>query len=84
MDASGKKKYIVQLLPSYEMNIESWQPEPEGGSSPTPPPWWHEPQAQWKNLSSVDNLIFTSYEGNNCFIIPKLLLTCLKLECVVF
>ena len=38
MDASGKKKYIVQLLPSYEMNIESWQPEPEGGSSPTPPP----------------------------------------------
>ena len=38
MDASGKKKYIVQLLPSYEMNIESWQPEPEGGSSPTPTP----------------------------------------------
>jgi hypothetical protein len=25
------------------------------------------------NLSRVDNLIFTSYEGNNCFTIPKLL-----------
>jgi len=25
------------------------------------------------NLSRVVNLIFTSYEGNNCFTIPKLL-----------
>ena len=30
------------------------------------------------NLLRVDNLIFTSYEYNSCFIIPKLLLRCLK------
>ena len=24
------------------------------------------------NFSKVDNLMFTSYEGNSCFIIPKL------------
>jgi hypothetical protein len=30
-------------------------------------------QPQKNNLSSVDNLMCTSYEGNNCFIIPKLL-----------
>jgi len=29
--------------------------------------------ALWENNHpQVDNLMFTSYEGNNCFIIPKL------------
>jgi hypothetical protein len=30
------------------------------------------------NLSRVDHLTLTSYEGNACFAIPKLLLRCLK------
>ena len=51
--------YYVQLLPSNEVNIESCQHE---GFSP-----------RENNLSRVDNLMFTSYEGNNCFIIQKLL-----------
>ena len=51
--------YYVQLLPSNEVNIESCQHE---GFSP-----------RENNLSRVDNLMFTSYEGHNCFIIPKLL-----------
>jgi hypothetical protein len=41
------------------MNIESCQPE---GFS-----------LRENNIWMVDNLIFTSYEDNNCFIIPKLL-----------
>jgi len=54
----------IQLLPLYEVNIGSCQPVgvfPEVFSP------------RENNLSRVDNLIFTSYEGHNCFIIPKLL-----------
>ena len=31
-----------------------------------------------KYISRVDNLMFISYDGNNRFILPKLLLRCLK------
>ena len=47
---------IIQVLPSYEVNIESCQPK--GGCL--------------NNLLGIDKLMFNSYEGNNCFIIPKL------------
>jgi len=46
---------IIQLLSSYEeVNIENCFPE---GFS-----------LRENNLERVDNLMFTSYEGNNCFI----------------
>jgi hypothetical protein len=52
-------------LPSYEVNIEvvnpSWVFSHEG--------FIHKEN----NLSRIDNLMFASYEGNNCSIIPKLL-----------
>ena len=56
--------YLVkQLLPSYEVNIESSQPKggcfPEGFN------------LKEDNFSRVDNLMLTSYEGNDCFIIPN-------------
>jgi hypothetical protein len=55
----------IQLLPSYEVNIESCQPKggcfPEGFN------------LKEDNFSRVDNLKLTSYEGSDCFIIPKLL-----------
>ena len=31
-----------------------------------------------KYISRIDNLMFISYDGNNRFILPKLLLRCLK------
>ena len=52
-------------MPSYEVNIEvvnpSWVFSHEG--------FIHKEN----NLSRIDNLMFASYEGNNCSIIPKLL-----------
>jgi hypothetical protein len=55
---------IIQLLPSYEVSIESCQIL--GGSFP------EGVRSRENNFSSVDKLIFTSYSNNNCFIIPKL------------
>ena len=54
-------------LPSYEVNMESCQPE--GGCFPPPKDF----SLKENNLSRVDNLLFicTSYEGNDCFIIPN-------------
>ena len=66
---------IIQLCPSYEVNIESCQPESGRFSKSFSP--------RENKLQSVDYLMFPSYEGNTCFIIPKLLLRCLKLECFV-
>jgi hypothetical protein len=55
---------IIQLVPSYEVSIESCQIL--GGSFP------EGVRSRENNFSSVDKLIFTSYSDNNCFIIPKL------------
>jgi hypothetical protein len=55
----------IQLLPSYEVNIESCQPK--GGCFPKGF------NLKEDNFSRVDNLMLTSYEGNDCFIIQKLL-----------
>ena len=55
---------IIQLVPSYEVSIESCQIL--GGSFP------EGVRSRENNFSSVDKLIFTSYSDNICFIIPKL------------
>ena len=56
--------FNIQLLPSYEMNIETCQPKggcfPEGFS-----PWERKKE---NNFSRVDNLMFISYESKHCFL----------------
>ena len=55
----------IQLLPSYEVNIENYPPEGccfPGDFIP-----------RENNFSGVDNLVITSYEGDNCLSLTKLL-----------
>lgn len=61
---------IIQSLPACEANIEVVNPRIVEIREDFRP--------RENNLSRVDHLTLTSYEGNTCFAIPKLLLRCLK------
>ena len=58
------KLYNIQLLPSYDVYIESCQPE--GGCI-------LRGSDRKQSLEGWQLSMFTSYEDNDCFIIPKLL-----------
>jgi hypothetical protein len=56
---------IIHSLPSYELNIERYQPD---GNC-----FVRGLEIEETNLAGVDNMISTLQEGSNCFIMSRLM-----------